>query len=101
MTAWLIVRAEVEPSIKAEFDTWYADEHLPDAHKAFQAISAKRGWSSIEANVHLAFYEFADLDAANIAVNSVAMKELIAEFDRCWPDNVTRTREIVEFCQAL
>jgi len=101
MTAWFIVRAEVDPSIKAEFDTWYRDEHLPDALKAFQAISANRGWSSIDTNVHLAFYEFTDLNAANAAVNSEAMKELIAEFDRCFPDNVTRTREMVEFSQAI
>ena len=31
MTAFLIVRAEVDPSVRDAFDTWYRDEHLPDS----------------------------------------------------------------------
>ena len=101
MTAYLIVRAEVAPEVKTQFDTWYQSEHLPDALKAFNAISAKRGWSSVEDNVHIAFYEFPDLDAANTLLNSDIMKGFIAEFDRHWAGKVTRTRELVEFSQVI
>ena len=74
MPAYLIVRAEVDPSVKDAFDAWYEKEHLPDALKAFNALSAKRGWSSVEANVHIAFYEFSDLVAANTLINSDILK---------------------------
>ena len=101
MTAYLIVRAEVDPSVKAAFDSWYETEHLPDALKAFNALSAKRGWSSVEANVHIAFYEFENLDAANTLMNSDVLKWFIAEFDRHWAGKVNRTRELVEFSQVI
>ena len=101
MAAYLIVRAEVDSSVRDAFDTWYESEHLPDALKAFNALSAKRGWSSVEANVHIAFYEFADLDAANTLINSDILKSFIAEFDRHWAGKVDRTRELVEFSQVI
>ena len=101
MAAYLIVRAEVDSSVRDTFDTWYESEHLPDALKAFNALSAKRGWSSVEANVHIAFYEFADLDAANTLINSDILKGFIAEFDRHWAGKVDRTRELVEFSQVI
>ena len=31
MTAFLIVRAEVDSAVRDAFDAWYQDEHLPDA----------------------------------------------------------------------
>ncbi len=101
MTAYLIVRAEVDPSVREGFDTWYQNEHLPDALKAFDAVSAKRGWSSVEADVHIAFYEFRDLDAAEALIGSDIMTGFIAEFDRHWSGKVTRTRELVEFSQQI
>ena len=101
MPAYLIVRAEVDPSVKDAFDVWYENEHLPDALKAFNALSAKRGWSSVEANVHIAFYEFSDLAAANTLINSAILKGFIAEFDRHWAGKVERTRELVEFSQVI
>ena len=101
MTAYLIVRAEVDPSVKDPFDSWYETEHLPEALKAFNALSAKRGWSSVEANVHIAFYEFVNLDATNTLMNSEVLKGFIAEFDRHWAGKVNRTRELVEFSQVI
>lgn len=101
MTAYLTVRAEVPESDLAEFDRWYETEHLPDAHKAFNALSAKRGWSSLDPTLHVAFYEFPDLAAAEAAANSGEIKELIAEFDRVWQDRVVRTREILDIAQTL
>jgi hypothetical protein len=42
---WLVVRAVVaDPDDHAAFDTWYRQEHLPDAMKAFSASAAWRGW---------------------------------------------------------
>jgi hypothetical protein len=43
--------------------------------------------------LHQASYEFADQAALDRATSGDALKALVAEFDRCWPD-VTRTREI-------
>ena len=101
MAAYLIVRAEVDTSVRDAFDAWYENEHLPDALKAFNALSAKRGWSSVEANVHIAFYEFLDLDTANTLLNSDILKGFITEFDCQWAGKVERTRELVEFSQVI
>ncbi len=99
MTAYLIVRAEVPESDRDAFDRWYAEEHLPDAKAAFSVGRAFRGWS--DDGAHVAFYEFADLAAAETATGSDAIAALIAEFDRVWQDRVTRTRRIVDIAQAL
>ena len=41
---YLIVRAVVaDPADRSPFDHWYRTEHLPDALKAFGAVSAMRG----------------------------------------------------------
>jgi hypothetical protein len=101
MTAYLIVRAEVDPAVTDAFDTWYENEHLPDALKSFNALAAKRGWSSLDASMHIAIYEFPDLAAVNAVMNGDAIKGSIKEFDRHWHGKVTRSREIVEFSQEL
>ena len=101
MTAFLIVRAEVDPDARDAFDTWYQDEHLPDAVAAFGAGGASRGWSDVDDNVHIAFYEFADLADVNRVMGSDALKGMIAEFDRHWSGRVTRTREVVELIQEI
>ena len=101
MTAFLIVRAEVDPSVRDAFDAWYRDEHLPDAVEVFSAVGAWRGWSDVDDTVHMAFYEFANLADVNRAMASDALKRLIAEFDRNWQGRVTRTREVVESIQEI
>jgi hypothetical protein len=101
MPAYLIVRAEVAETDREAFDHWYETEHLPDAHRAFNALNARRGWSALDPSHHLAFYEFPDLAAANAIADSNAIKELVAEFDRCWDDRVKRSREVVEISQSL
>jgi hypothetical protein len=50
--------------------------------------------------VHQATYEFADQAAANRVTSAEALKPLVAEFDRCWPD-VKRTREIFVLAEEL
>ena len=101
MTAFLIVRAEVDPSVRDAFDAWYRDEHLPDAVRAFSAVGAWRGWSDVDEGVHIAFYEFETLADVNRVMESDAIRNLIAEFDRNWQGRVTRTREVVESIQKI
>jgi hypothetical protein len=92
--AVFVVRATVsDPSKRAAFDAWYHREHLPDAAKAFGVTKAWRFWSVSDPALHQASYEFADQAALDRAISGDALKTLVAEFDRCWPD-VTRTREI-------
>lgn len=102
MTAFLIVRAQVPKDDRADFDAWYQNEHLPDAHKAFQSVSARRGWSEMDDGVHVAIYEFSSLQRAQqIADGSDEITALIVEFDRVWQDRVVRSREVVGVKQSL
>ena len=94
MTALFMVRAKVADEDDREaFDRWYEQEHLPQAAAAFQAVRAWRGWSEVDPSIHYAFYEFPDLSAAQVILDSDTLKGLIAEFDRVW-GTVTRTREV-------
>jgi len=45
-------------------------------------------------------YEFADRTALDRAMGGDALKTLVAEFDRCWPD-VTRTREMLALAEEF
>ena len=102
MTACFIVRAQIiDAAVKDAFDRWYQDEHLADAHKAFNARCAWRGWSEVDANVHYAVYEFDDVTAARAIPDSDALERLVVEFDRRWGDSVTRSREIVDAVQTI
>jgi hypothetical protein len=92
--AYFVVRATVaDPAKRKAFDEWYHREHMPDAAKAFGVKKARRFWSVSEPSLHQASYEFADQAALDRAMGGAALKTLVAEFDRAWPD-VTRTREI-------
>ena len=94
-TTYFIVRATVaDPAKRKAFGEWYQNEHLPDAVKAFGVKKARRFWSASDPSLHLAMYEFPDQAALERATGGDALKPLVAEFDRCWPD-VTRSREIL------
>ena len=102
MSVYLIVSAKVsDPALKDDFERWYRDEHLPDAHKGFNSRRAWRGWSAVEPHVHYAYYEFDDIAQARKIQSSEALKSLIAEFDRVWGNKVVRTRDVVEVVQTL
>jgi hypothetical protein len=45
-------------------------------------------------------YEFADQAALDRAMGGAALKTLVAEFDRCWPE-VTRTREFLVLAEEF
>ena len=99
--AYLVVRAVVAEADRRDFDHWYRTEHLPDALKAFAAQRAWRGWSRTDPSVHFAFYQFADLAAAEAIGSSPAIRTLIAEFDARWGTRVARTREVIEVADEI
>jgi hypothetical protein len=102
MTAYLVVRAVVaDPADRAPFDHWYRTEHLPDAVKAFRAVSAMRGWSTADPSVHTAYYRFDSLDAVQAIGEGAEIKTLIAEFDRVWDSRVVRTRDILPIADEV
>jgi len=96
MPAWFVVRAVVPEGDRAAFDRWYAQEHLPDALRAFGAQRGWRAWSRVDASVHTAFYAFDSAAAAEAATTPDRLRPLIAEFDRRWGTRVTRSRDILE-----
>ncbi len=101
MTAYFIVRAEVEEADRDAFDHWYETEHLRDAKAAFDAVSARRGWSDVTPGIHFAIYEFPTLARAREIAASDALKAMIVEFERVWQDRVPRTREVLEIKQSI
>ncbi|SRR5258708_6367851 len=91
---FFVVRATVsDPAKRQAFDDWYRREHLPQAVAVFGVEKAWRFWGVDSPSVHQATYQFEDRASLDRAINGEKMKQLVAEFDRCWPD-VTRTREI-------
>lgn len=96
MPAWFVVRAVVPEGDRADFDQWYAREHLPDAMRAFGTQRGWRAWSRTDPSVHTAFYAFDSVAAAEAAVTPEALRPLLAEFDRRWGSRVTRVRDILE-----
>jgi hypothetical protein len=94
--AIFVVRAVVaDPSLRSRFDHWYATDHLPWAVRAFGAEKAWRLWSDSDPATHVAVYQFADKSRLEAALQSEDFKALVADFDRCWPSGVTRTREML------
>src|ERR1700720_2006158 len=103
--AYLAVRAEVPEAERARFDHWYETDHLPWALRVFEAKRAWRCWSKSDpANgigVHVAFYEFDSVEAADAVQKSDAIKPLVADFDRVWGNRVTRKRAVLDVVQMI
>jgi hypothetical protein len=99
--AYLAVRAEVPEPDRARFDHWYETDHLPRALRAFGANRAWRCWSKSEPGVHVAFYEFDSVEAAEAIHKSDTATPLIADFDKTWQGRVTRRREVLEIVQEI
>ena len=97
MPAILLMRARIaEGVVKADFDRWYGDEHMPDALTTFKAKRAWRAWSDVDPSVHYAFYEFDSMAEARAIEGSEGLRRLVADFDRAWDDRVSRTRDFIE-----
>jgi hypothetical protein len=94
-----IARAVVAENLREKFDHWYSADHLPWAIKAFRCEKAWRFWSEVEQGVHYAVYRFADKAACDAALGSDDFKALIADFNKSWPEGVTRTRDVVTLAE--
>ena len=98
--SYLVVRAEVpNEADRAQFDHWYAADHLPWAIRVFGTRRGWRCWSRTDPAVHYAFYEFTNVDAARAATTPEKIAPLVADFDRVWGNRVSRQREILEIVQ--
>ena len=51
--------------------------------------------------MHVAFYEFDSVEAAEAATAPDKIQPLVADFDRVWGDRVTRRRAILEIVQEI
>jgi len=99
--SYIAVRAEVPQAERARFDHWYATDHLPWACQVFAAQRAWRCWSRSDPAVHVAFYEFDSVEAAEAAVAADRIAPLVADFDRVWGERVPRRRAILEIVQEI
>lgn len=52
-------------------------------------------WSETEQGVHYAVYQFADKQRLDAALASEEFKDMVANFNRSWPEGVARSRDIV------
>ena len=99
--AFFVVRAIVaDPDKRAAFDRWYETEHLPDAVKAFGVRKAWRFWSLDDPSLHQATYRFDDEAGLAAMLKGDALKKLVADFNRDWPD-VKRSRETLVLAQEF
>jgi hypothetical protein len=69
--------------------------------RAFGARRAWRCWSRIDPCVHVAFYEFDSVEAAEAGTAPDKIAPLAADFDRVWGDRVARRRAILEVAQEI
>ncbi len=97
--AYFLVRAVVVEPLRAKFDRWYSEHHLPMALAEFRAEKCWRFWSVADAGVHYAVYQFADLARLDAALKSDGFKRLVADFDKAWPEGVTRTRDMLSLAE--
>ncbi len=97
---YFLVRAVVAPDLRERFDHWYSADHLPWALQVFKCDKAWRFWSEVEEGVHYAVYRFAGKAACDAALASDGFKELIADFNRSWPEGVIRTRDVVTLTEG-
>ena len=94
-TTFFLVRAVVAPHLREKFDHWYSTDHLPWAVKVFKCEKAWRFWSVGDEGVHYAVYRFADKAACDRALGLPEFQDMIADFNRAFPEGVTRTRDVV------
>jgi hypothetical protein len=99
--SYFVVRSTIDDASKRQaFDSWYQKVQFPDALRLFVPTRAWRCWSLADASVHEATYEFLDQESLIRAVDGDALKQLIDDFNRDWPD-VTRTREAFTLAEEV
>jgi hypothetical protein len=97
--AYFMVRAVVEAPLRQKFDHWYSSHHLPMALAEFKCEKSWRFWSTADAAVHYAVYQFADQGRLDAAMKSQGFKGLVADFDQAWPKGVSRTRDLLTLAE--
>ena len=96
--AYFMVRAAVEEPLRQKFDHWYSTDHLPRALKDFKAEKGWRFWSTADASLHYAVYQFADQAKLDAAMKGDVLKALIADFDKNFP-TIARTRDFLTMAE--
>jgi len=91
--AYFVVRATVTDASKRA-------AYVPDAVKAFGVSKAWRFWSLDDPSLHQAMYQFDDEAKLAAMLRGDALKRLVADFNRDWPE-VMRTRETLVLAQEF
>jgi hypothetical protein len=95
---FFMVRSVVAEPLRQKFDHWYSTDHLPRALKDFKAEKGWRFWSTADASLHYAVYQFADQAKLDAAMKGDVLKALIADFDKNFP-TVARTRDFLTLAE--
>jgi hypothetical protein len=95
---FFMVRSVVAEPLRQKFDHWYSTDHLPRALKDFRAEKGWRFWSTADASVHYAVYQFADQAKLDAAVKGDVLKALVVDFDKNFP-TVARTRDFLTMAE--
>jgi LPS sulfotransferase NodH len=91
----VIVRSEVHPDKMDGFEDWYRQDHLPQVVAELGAQRARRFRSVDDGRVHVAVYEFDDIDACCDRLAAGALGRLVDEYDRVWARHATRLRDVL------
>jgi hypothetical protein len=95
---FFMVRSVVAEPLRQKFDHWYSTDHLPRALKDFKAEKGWRFWSTADASLHYAVYQFADQAKLDAAMKGDVLKALIADFDKNFP-TIARTRDFLTMAE--
>ena len=88
-----VVRATIASDREAAFNKWYNEEHLPQVLRYNGAISGRRYRKVVGEDKYdyMAVYEFASEEVLQKFLQSDALKELRAEYDKHFGDVSERT----------
>jgi antibiotic biosynthesis monooxygenase (ABM) superfamily enzyme len=83
-----VVRATIAKDREAAFNKWYNEEHVPQVLRYNGAVSARRYRKVVgeDQYEYMAMYEFASEDVLRTFLQSDALKELRAEYDKHFGD---------------
>jgi len=83
-TALFVVKATISKDQEAAFNRWYNEEHCPQVLRYTGAVSARRYRAILgeDKYQYMAVYEFQDEPTLHRFLESAALKELKAEYDR-------------------
>jgi len=79
-----VVRATITKDREAAFNLWYNQEHLPQVLRYNGAVSGRRyrRLSGDEKYEYMAVYEFASEEVLQTFLQSAALRDLRAEYDK-------------------